>query len=96
MGRAIDMENDIEVLKKEVQKLNNIVRGMASELSEVTEAVFDYEEDKTSMERAADAEKVVEEKKETEDVKEEADNQGDGEGDESDDSADGDVDSESK
>ena len=61
MGRAIDMENDIEVLKKEVQKLNNIVRGMASELSEVTEAVFDYEEDKTSMERAADAEEIVEE-----------------------------------
>ena len=69
MGRAIDMQNDIEVLKREVQKLNNIVRGMASELSEVTEAVFDYEEDKTSMERAADAEKVVEEKKEKKDGK---------------------------
>ena len=69
MGRASAMENDIEVLKKEVQKLNNIVRGMASELSEVTEAVFDYEEDKTSMERAADAEKVVEEKKEKKDGK---------------------------
>ena len=28
MGRAIDMERDIDMLKIEVQKLNNIVRGM--------------------------------------------------------------------
>ena len=96
MGRAIDMENDIEVLKKEVQKLNNIVRGMASELSEVTEAVFDYEEDKTSMERAADAEKVVEEKKEKKDGKKKADTKRTVKSNKSSDTADGSADTESK
>ena len=96
MGRAIDMENDIEVLKKEVQKLNNIVRGMASELSEVTEAVFDYEEDKTSMERAADAEKVVEEKKEKKDGKKKADTKRTGKSNKSSETADGSADTESK
>ena len=80
MGRAINMQKDIEMLKTKLERLDNIVRGMASELSEVTNAVFEEEE-------------IIEE---TEDVKEEADNQGDGEGDESDNSADGDVDSESK
>jgi len=44
MGRAIDMQHDIEVLKREVEKLNNIVRGMASELSEITDVVFEEEE----------------------------------------------------
>ena len=28
MGRAIDMENDIDVLKKQVKRLEDIVRGM--------------------------------------------------------------------
>ena len=96
MGRAIDMENDIEVLKKEVQKLNNIVRGMASELSEVTEAVFDYEEDKTSMERAADAEKVVEEKKDKKYANKKADTKRTGKSNKSSDTADGSADTESK
>ena len=80
MGRAINMQKDIDDIKMELETLNNIVRGMASELSEVSAIVLGEEE-------------ITEE---TEDVKEEADNQGDGEGDESDDSADGDVDSESK
>ena len=80
MGRAINMQKDIDAIKIELERLNNIVRGMASELSEVTNAVFEEEE-------------IIEE---TEDVKEEADNQGDGEGDESDDSTYGDVDTESK
>ena len=35
MGRAIDMEKDIDMLKIEVEKLNNIVRGMSSSLSEL-------------------------------------------------------------
>ena len=35
MGRAIDMERDIDMLKIQVQKLNNIVRGMSSSLSEL-------------------------------------------------------------
>ena len=80
MGRAIDMQQDIDMLKTKIERLDNIVRGMASELSEVTNAVFEEEE-------------IIEE---TEDVKEEADNQGDGEGDESDDSADTGDDSKDK
>ena len=80
MGRAIDMQKDIEMLKTKLERLDNIVRGMASELSEVTNAVFEEEE-------------IIEE---TEDVKEEADNQGDGEGDESDDSADRSADTKGK
>lgn len=35
MGRAIDMEKDIDMLKIEVEKLNNIIRGMSSSLSEL-------------------------------------------------------------
>ena len=34
MGRAIDMENDISVLKMKVEKLENIVRGMTHTISE--------------------------------------------------------------
>ena len=41
MGRAIDMENDIYKLKQEMEKMNNIIRGMADELSEVAEIVLD-------------------------------------------------------
>ena len=41
MGRAIDMEKDIDMLKLEVEKLNNIIRGMSSELTEVTDALFE-------------------------------------------------------
>ena len=35
MGRAIDMENDIGVLKLKVKKLENTVRGMVSKLDEL-------------------------------------------------------------
>ena len=35
MGRAIDMEKDIDVLKKQVEKLENTVRGMVSKLDEI-------------------------------------------------------------
>ena len=34
MGRAIDMEKDIDVLKTKVEKLENIVRGMTHTMSE--------------------------------------------------------------
>ena len=80
MGRAIDMQNDIEVLKREIEKLNNIVRGMASELSEVTEVVFEEEE-------------IIEEKK---DGKKKANTKRTGKSDESSDTADGSADTESK
>jgi hypothetical protein len=80
MGRAIDMQNDIEVLKREVQKLNNIVRGMASELSEVTEVVFEEEE-------------IIEEKK---DGKKKANTKRTGKSNKSSDTADGSADTESE
>ena len=34
MGRAIDMEKDIDTLKSKVEKLENIVRGMTHTMSE--------------------------------------------------------------
>ena len=34
MGRAIDMEKDIDVLKAKVEKLENTVRGMTHKLDE--------------------------------------------------------------
>ena len=37
MGRAIDMENDIQVLKLKMEKLENTVRGMVSKLDSLDE-----------------------------------------------------------
>jgi len=37
MGRAIDMEKDIDALKIKVEKLDNTVRGMVSKLDETDE-----------------------------------------------------------
>ena len=34
MGRAIDMEKDIDMLKTKVEKLENIVRGMTHTVSQ--------------------------------------------------------------
>jgi SMC interacting uncharacterized protein involved in chromosome segregation len=82
MGRAIDMEKDIDKLKIEVEKLNNIVRGMASELTEVTDALFEEEETET--------------KEEKKDGKEKANSKGNGKGNKSSDTADGDSDTKSK
>ena len=80
MGRAIDMEKDIDVLKAEVKRLDNIIRGMSSELTEVTEALFEEEETK-------------EEKK---DVKKKANTKGNGKSNKSSDKASGDADSKGK
>ena len=86
MGRAIDMEKDIEVLKAEVKKLNNIVRGMSSELTEVTEVLFEEEEEVVE----------VETKKEKKDGKKKANTKGNGKSNKSSDKASGDADSKSK
>ena len=43
MGRAINMQKDIDAIKIELERLNNIVRGMASDLSEVSDIVFEEE-----------------------------------------------------
>ena len=37
MGRAIDMENDIQKLKVRLDKLENIVRGMTHSMDEMSE-----------------------------------------------------------
>ena len=37
MGRAIDMENDIQALRLKVERLENTVRGMVSKLDEIDE-----------------------------------------------------------
>ena len=37
MGRAIDMEKDIQVLKSSIKKLEDTVRGMVSKLDELNE-----------------------------------------------------------
>ena len=81
MGRAIDMEKDIDMLKLEVEKLNNIVRGMSSELTEVTDALFEEEEEET---------------KEKASGKKKTNAKGNGKGSKSSDTADGDADTESK
>ena len=81
MGRAIDMEKDIEVLKAEVKKLNNIVRGMSSELTEVTEALFEEE-----------VVEVETKKEKKENGKKKANTKGNGKGDKPSDKSSGDVD----
>ena len=37
MGRAIDMEKDIGVLKSEIKRLENIIRGMSKSIDEMSE-----------------------------------------------------------
>ena len=64
MGRAIDMEKDIDMLKRKVEKLENTVRGMTHTIDEIDE--------KASKTKQVDL--VDDVKTEEEDVKKEADN----------------------
>ena len=84
MGRAIDMEKDIDMLKLEVEKLNNIVRGMSTELSRIEYALEEYFEDDEEI------------TKEKESGKKETNAKGNGKGNKSSDTADGDADTKSK
>ena len=59
MGRAIDMEKDIDMLKRQVEKLENIVRGMTHTMSE-TKHIDLVEETKTG-ETDAEEEKTNDE-----------------------------------
>ena len=61
------MENDIGVLKKQVEKLENTVRGMVSKLDEI--------DDKAVKTKHID---IIEETKEKTDGKEEANDEGNG------------------
>ena len=83
MGRAIDMEKDIDMLKREVEKLNNIVRGMSKELVEIADEVDVIAEESI-------------ETKEKSSGKKKANTKGNGKSNKSDDTADGDADTESK
>ena len=65
MGRAIDMEKDIDTLKLRVEKLENQVRGMVSKLDEINE--------KSSKTKHIDLTEVKNETKE-----EKTNNEGDG------------------
>ena len=67
MGRAIDMERDIDSLKIKLKKLENTVRGMTSKLDELDE--------KSAKTKHID---IIEETKEKTDGKEEANNEGNG------------------
>ena len=88
MGSAIDMENDIQVLKLKMEKLENTVRGMVSKLDDLGEDMDEIYE-KSSKTKHVD---LVEDVKVEEDLgsvitgeykneKEKADNKGNGKGD---------------
>ena len=68
MGRAIDMEKDIDSLKLKVETLENQVRGMVSRIDEISE--------KSSKTKHIDLTEVKDETK-----KEKTDNEGDGKSD---------------
>ena len=81
MGRAIDMEKDIDMLKIEVEKLNNIVRGMSSSLSEL--------EDKSTKTKHVDLVEDVKVEEDKKDGKKKANTKGNGKSNKSGDTADG-------
>ena len=83
MGRAIDMENDIQVLKLKMEKLENTVRGMVSKLDSLDEKSsktkhVDLVEDVKVEE---DLGSVITGEYDNEDKEEKADNEGDGKSD---------------
>ena len=82
MGRAIDMENDIQILKLKIEKLENTVRGMVSKLDSL-----DEKSSKTKHVDLVDDVKVEEDlgsvitgEYKNEDKEEKADNEGNGKG----------------
>ena len=62
MGRAIDMEKDIDMLKIEMKRLDNIVRGMLNELDEVAEEVELMAEESTKTKEKKDGNKKADTK----------------------------------
>ena len=81
MGRAIDMEKDIDALKFKLEKLENTVRGMVSKLDELDE--------KSTKTKHIDLVEDVGTETEEKSVKKEtkkANNKGNGKGNKSDDS----------
>ena len=73
MGRAIDMENDIDKLKVKVEKLENQVRGMISKIDEISE-----KSSKTKhIDLVEDVGAEIEDNKKEKDGKKKTDNEGD-------------------
>ena len=88
MGRAIDMEKDIDMLKREVERLENILRGICATIDEMGEKTT-----KTKHVDLVDDVKVEEDKK---DGKKKANTKGNGKSDKSSDTADGSTDRKGK
>ena len=88
MGRAIDMENDISVLKLKFEKLENTVRGMVSKLDDLEEDMDEIYEKSSKTKHIDLVEDVGTETEEEDDKKEtkKANNKGNGKGNKSDDS----------
>jgi hypothetical protein len=85
MGRAIDMENDIDALKIKVKRLENQLRGMVSKIDDLEEDVDEIYEGSGKTKHVDLVEEVGAET-ESIDVKKEdkkADNEGNGKGDKS-------------
>ena len=73
MGRAIDMENDIDSLKIKVEKLENQVRGMISKIDEISE-----KSSKTKhVDLVEDVGAEIKDNKKEKDGKKKTDNEGD-------------------
>ena len=83
MGRAIDMENDIQVLKTELDKLKNTVRGMVSKIDDLEEDMDEIYEGSSKTKHVDLVEEVGAKTEKKNDKKEDkkADNKGNGEGD---------------
>ena len=83
MGRAIDMENDIQVLKAELDKLKNTVRGMVSKIDDLEEDMDEIYEGSSKTKHVDLVEEVGAKTEKKNDKKEDkkADNKGNGEGD---------------
>ena len=82
MGRAIDMEKDIDALKTQMKKLENTVRGMVSKLDDLEEDMDEIYE-KSSKTKHIDLVEDVGTEKEKKSGKKEtkkANNKGDGKG----------------
>ena len=73
MGRAIDMEKDINSLKGKFDKLENTVRGMLSKLDEL--------DDKSTKTKHIDLTEVKNDKKETKKSNDKGNNKSDKSGD---------------
>jgi len=93
MGRAIDMEKDIQSLKLKFEQLDSSVRGMMHELEGMSDELYEMSEKSTKTKKVDLVDDVKEVKK---DVKKKANRKRNGKSNKSSDKADGDDNSKSK